>query len=106
MQETGGLRVFTFGREIEHVVTAEWWERPEGVCNVQQRGTALTQGFSVSQGSKHNTVLSKRFFLIQMVSESTSAVLSDQLEHFILPLTTGVCSAYTHDTDPGRNVCC
>lgn len=44
------MRVFTFGGEIEHVVTAEWWERPEGVGDVQQRGTALSQGFSESQG--------------------------------------------------------
>lgn len=32
------------------MVTAEWWERPEGVGDVQQRGTALSQGFSESQG--------------------------------------------------------
>lgn len=61
VQKTEGLRVFTFGGEIEHVVTAEWWERPEGVCDVQQRGTALSQGFSVTGGATQHQ-LSKRFF--------------------------------------------
>ena len=45
LQKTLGLRVFTFGGEIEHVVTAEWWERPEGAGDVRQRGTDLSRGF-------------------------------------------------------------
>lgn len=44
------------------MVTAEWWERPEGVSDVQLRGTALSQGFSESQGEEHNTRLLKIFF--------------------------------------------
>lgn len=36
------MRVFTFGGEIEHVVTVERWEHPAGVGDVQQRGTAFT----------------------------------------------------------------
>lgn len=44
------------------MVTAEWWERPEGVGDVQLRGTALSQRFSESQGEEHNTRLLKIFF--------------------------------------------
>lgn len=33
--------MFTFGGEIEHVATVERWERPGGVGDVQQRGTAF-----------------------------------------------------------------
>lgn len=44
VQKTEALRAFTFGGEIEHVVTAEWWEGPQGVGDVQQRGTTLTPG--------------------------------------------------------------
>lgn len=55
-------RVFTFGGEIEHVVTAEGREHPEGVGGVQQRGTALSQSSSESQGEEYNAKLFKRFF--------------------------------------------
>lgn len=47
------------------MVTAEWWERPEGVSDVQLRGTALSQGFSESQGEEHNTRLLKIFIFLR-----------------------------------------
>lgn len=46
VQKTEALRAFTFEGEIEHVVTAEWWEGPQGVGDVQQRGTTVSPGFS------------------------------------------------------------
>lgn len=42
--------MFTFGGEIEHVLTVERWERPGGVGDVQQRGTAFSLVFSPSGG--------------------------------------------------------
>lgn len=42
--------MFTFGGEIEHVATVEQWERPGGVGDVQQRGTAFSLVFSPSRG--------------------------------------------------------
>lgn len=42
------------------MVTAVGWERPEGAADVQQRGTALTQGVSKSQGEEHVSRVSTR----------------------------------------------
>lgn len=42
--------MFPFGGEVEHVATVERWERPGGVGNVQQRGTAFSLVFSPSRG--------------------------------------------------------
>lgn len=50
LQEMEGLRVFTFGGEIEHAATVEPWGCPGGVGDVQQRGTAFSLDFSPSQG--------------------------------------------------------
>lgn len=36
-------------------MTAERRQRPEGIGDVQQRGTALSQGLSESWGDEHNT---------------------------------------------------
>ncbi len=37
-------------------MTAEWWERPEGVGDAQQRGTALSQGFAESRWGERSSV--------------------------------------------------
>lgn len=50
VQEREGLRVFTFGGEIEHVARAERWEQPGGLGDVQQRGTAFSLVFSPPRG--------------------------------------------------------
>lgn len=67
------------------MVTAEWWERPEGVGGAQQRGTALSQGFSESQGEQRNTSLLKDFLIqtVLVVSCDPCALLWGISERFL-----------------------
>lgn len=63
--------MFTFGGEIEHVATVERWERPGGVGDVQQRGTAFSLVFSPSWGRNTAPGLKQKKPKQQLQTEAT-----------------------------------